>query len=95
MVSRPRAPYDFPTLMDNTTPVSERCGSEIDFAQNSPVVARALIGATILLNQVGGVIVETEAYDQSEPASHGYTACTPRTRSLFGPPGRVHASHGT
>lgn len=76
--------------MDSLSQVTERRGGEIHFSEDSPIVARALIGATILVSDVGGVIVETEAYDQSEPASHGYTACTGRTRSLFGPPGRIY-----
>jgi len=45
----------------------------LDFSQSSLKVARQLIGATLLIDNVGGVIVETEAYDESEPASHGYS----------------------
>ena len=59
-------------------------------------VARALIGATVEHAGCSGVIVETEAYHESEPASHAYAGLTPRTRTLFGEPGRayVYRSYG-
>jgi DNA-3-methyladenine glycosylase len=68
----------------------------IDFAQNSEQVARRLIGMTLLLDGVGGVIVETEAYDAQDPASHSYSGRTPRNAVMFGPPGRayVYLSYG-
>ncbi|HEV2533677.1 DNA-3-methyladenine glycosylase [Phenylobacterium sp.] len=52
--------------------------------------ARALIGWTLTLDGVGGVIVETEAYHHEDPASHSFSGPTPRNAVMFGPPGRVY-----
>ncbi len=65
-------------------------GDAIDFMAPSHEVACQLIGATLMLNGVGGVIVETEAYDREDPASHSFAGPTPRNMTMFGPPGHVY-----
>jgi DNA-3-methyladenine glycosylase len=59
-------------------------------------VSQDLIGCVVSHGDTSGVIVETEAYHHSEPASHAFVGLTPRTRTLFGPPGRayVYLSYG-
>jgi DNA-3-methyladenine glycosylase len=59
-------------------------------------VARDLVGCTVRHAGTAGVIVETEAYHQSEPACHAFVGLTARTATLFGPPGRayVYFSYG-
>ena len=59
-------------------------------------VARALIGCVVEYRAAAGMIVETEAYHEREPACHAFVGLTPRTRTLFGGPGRayVYRSYG-
>jgi DNA-3-methyladenine glycosylase len=60
------------------------------FARSVHEVALELVGCTFLVDGVGGLIVEVEAYDHEDPASHGYHGRTARNRSMFGPPGHVY-----
>jgi DNA-3-methyladenine glycosylase len=66
------------------------------FARSVHEVAPGLIGATSLVNGVGGRIVEVEAYDQTDPAAHSLRGPTPRNMVMFGPPGYtyVYLSYG-
>lgn len=66
------------------------------FERSAQAVARELIGCELCLGGVGGVIVETESYERDDPACHAYVGLTPRTATIFGPPGRayVYLSYG-
>jgi DNA-3-methyladenine glycosylase len=67
-----------------------------DLAGSVVDVARDLVGCTIRHGEAAGVIVETEAYHESEPACHAYIGRTARTAPLFARPGiaYVYFSYG-
>ncbi len=66
------------------------------YARSVHAVARELVGCVVRHAGAAGRIVEVESYHEEEPACHAFAGLTPRTRTLFGPPGHayVYRSYG-
>jgi DNA-3-methyladenine glycosylase len=66
------------------------------YSRDVCTVAQDLIGCVVRRGECVGIIVETEAYHEVEPACHAFIGRTPRTETLFAAPGRayVYRSYG-
>jgi DNA-3-methyladenine glycosylase len=83
-------------LRSRPSPATTRTLESDFFARSVHEVAPELIGVTLLVDGIGGPVVEVEAYDQEDPASHGFRGRTKRNAAMFGPPGHayVYRSYG-
>src|ERR1700694_3311590 len=76
-------------MAQNRTVSAQKLGKPLKrafFARSVHEVAPDRIGATLLVNGVGGIIVEVEAYHHTDPAAHSFRGPTPRNGVMFGPP---------
>ena len=95
--SHNKPPYQFTHIVANLLPPLHQSF----FARPAEVVAPDLVGCRLVKrlddgSLLWGVIVETEAYSQDDPACHGYRRRSPQNETLFGEPGRfyVYVSYG-
>jgi DNA-3-methyladenine glycosylase len=80
-------------MAQNPAAITPKTGKPLKrgfFARSVHEVAPDLIGTTLLVNGVGGIIVELEAYHHTDPAAHSFRGPTPRNAVMFGPPGFVY-----
>jgi len=85
-----------PTPSEATAPPLGKRLKRAFFARSVHEVAPDLIGVTLLVDGVVGIIVEVEAYHHTDPAAHSFGGPTPRNAVMFGPPGftYVYRSYG-
>ena len=64
------------------------------YSRPAPVVAPDLLGRLLVRKGTAGLlsarIVECEAYQEDDPASHSFRGLTNRTAVMFGPPGHLY-----
>jgi DNA-3-methyladenine glycosylase len=85
-----RKPPHAPAISRHRGPSKGKRLTRAFFDRSVHEVAPDLIGTTFLVDGVGGIIVEVEAYHHTEPAAHSYNGETPRNAIMFGPPGYVY-----
>lgn len=88
------ADHEAPTIPAEGSSLSRRALPRSFYERPAPQVAPDLLGRTLVRRVAGerraGRIVETEAYEPGDPASHGFRGMTPRNAVMFGPAGKLY-----